>query len=193
MTFEEIQSAGPSVHRCRPMAGSTWPSTTARAPPSTAPRADAYIDFASGIGVASLGYGHPAWVKAVTEQARQAAATPPTCSTPSPTPRLAEKLCKRTGMADVFFANGGGEANEGMIKLARKYSFDKYGMGRATIITLHNSFHGRTITTLHGHRSGRVPQLLLPLHRGLPLRRRQRPGLRQGTGGQRPSAPSCWS
>ena len=48
----------------------------------------------------------------------------------------------------MFFANGGGEANEGMIKLARKYSFDKYGKGRAAIITLNNSFHGRTITTL---------------------------------------------
>lgn len=51
-------------------------------------------------------------------------------------------------MSCAFFANGGGEANEGMIKLARKYSFDKYGKGRATIITLNNSFHGRTITTL---------------------------------------------
>ena len=62
--------------------------------------------------------------------------------------RLAEVLCKRTGESCVFFANGGGEANEGMIKLARKYSFDKYGQGRAAIITLKNSFHGRTITTL---------------------------------------------
>ena len=51
-------------------------------------------------------------------------------------------------MSGMFFANGGGEANEGMVKLARKYSFDRYGTGRATIITLNNSFHGRTITTL---------------------------------------------
>ena len=65
-----------------------------------------------------------------------------------PAAKLAETLCKRTGESCVFFANGGGEANEGMIKLARKYSFDKYGKGRATIITLNNSFHGRTITTL---------------------------------------------
>ena len=56
-----------------------------------------------------------------------------------PAARLAEILCKRTGESCVFFANGGGEANEGMIKLARKYSFDKYGKGRATIITLNNS------------------------------------------------------
>src|SRR5699024_5000556 len=65
-----------------------------------------------------------------------------------PYAKLAEQLCRRAGMADVFFANSGAEANEGIIKLARKYSFDKYGKGRGTIITLKNSFHGRTITTL---------------------------------------------
>lgn len=65
-----------------------------------------------------------------------------------PAARLAEILCKRTGESCVFFANGGGEANEGMIKLCRKYSYDKYGSGRSTIITLRDSFHGRTITTL---------------------------------------------
>ena len=65
-----------------------------------------------------------------------------------PAARLAEILCRRTGESCVFFANGGGEANEGLIKLARKYSFDKYGQGRSTIITLKNSFHGRTVTTL---------------------------------------------
>ncbi len=128
-----------------------------------------YIDFASGIGVASLGYGHPDWIKAVEEQAHKLGHASNLFYT-EPYARLAETLCKRTGMSAVFFANGGGEANEGIIKLARKYSFDKYGKGRATIITLHNSFHGRTITTLTGHRSGRVPPVLLPLHRGLPLR-----------------------
>ncbi|MPN39360.1 Succinylornithine transaminase [bioreactor metagenome] len=61
---------------------------------------------------------------------------------------LAQKLCQRSGMSDVFFANSGAESNEGLIKLARKYSFDKYGKGRSTILTLKNSFHGRTITTL---------------------------------------------
>lgn len=106
-----------------------------------------YTDFASGIGVASLGYGHPAWVKAVEEQTRKLAHTSNLFYT-EPYAKLAEKLCKRTGMSNVFFANGGGEANEGIIKLARKYSFDKYGKGRYTIITLVNSFHGRTITTL---------------------------------------------
>ena len=55
---------------------------------------------------------------------------------------------RKAGMSNVFFANSGAESNEGLIKLARKYSFDKYGKGRGTIITLHKSFHGRTITTL---------------------------------------------
>ena len=106
-----------------------------------------YIDFASGIGVASLGYGHPAWVKAVTEQAGKLAHASNLFYT-EPYAKLAEKLCTRSGMAAAFFANGGGEGNEGIIKLARKYSFDRYGMGRSNIVTLHNSFHGRTITTL---------------------------------------------
>ena len=106
-----------------------------------------YIDFASGIGVASLGYNHPAWVKAVEDQAHKLAHASNLFYT-EPYAKLAQQLCQRTGMSSVFFANGGGEANEGIIKLARKYSFDKYGKGRSTIITLHNSFHGRTITTL---------------------------------------------
>ena len=106
-----------------------------------------YIDFTSGIGVTSLGYGSSAWADVVGAQAKKLGHVSNLFYT-EPAARLAEILCKRTGMSGVFFANGGGEANEGMIKLARKYSFDKYGTGRATIITLHNSFHGRTITTL---------------------------------------------
>ena len=111
------------------------------------PEGRAYIDFASGIGVASLGYGDSDWAHAVTAQAKKLGHSSNLFYTEPPA-KLAEILCQRTGMAGVFFANGGGEANEGMIKLARKYSFDKYGTGRATIITLNNSFHGRTITTL---------------------------------------------
>ncbi|MEG0441666.1 MAG: aspartate aminotransferase family protein [Oscillospiraceae bacterium] len=106
-----------------------------------------YIDFTAGIGVNSVGYGNEKWVSAIVEQAVKLGH----CSNlfySQPYIRLAEKLCHRSGMADVFFSNSGGEANEGIIKLARKYSFDKYGKGRGTIITLHNSFHGRTITTL---------------------------------------------
>ena len=111
------------------------------------PEGKEYIDFASGIGVNSVGYGDPRWIKAVTEQAAKLQHISNLYYS-EPYARLADRLCRRTGMADVFFANGGGEANEGLIKLARKYSFDKYGSGRATIITLLDSFHGRTITTL---------------------------------------------
>jgi len=111
------------------------------------PEGRAYIDFTSGIGVTALGYGNQPWVEAVTNQAKKLGHTSNLFYTEPPA-KLAEILCRRTGESSVFFANGGGEANEGMIKLARKYSFDKYGQGRSTIITLKNSFHGRTITTL---------------------------------------------
>ena len=106
-----------------------------------------YIDFSSGIGVNSVGYAHPKWGKAVADQAGKLAHISNLFYS-QPYAKLAEQLCRRAGMADVFFANSGAEANEGIIKLARKYSFDKYGKGRGTIITLKNSFHGRTITTL---------------------------------------------
>ncbi|MCI8810208.1 MAG: aspartate aminotransferase family protein [Oscillibacter sp.] len=111
------------------------------------PEGREYIDFTSGIGVSALGYGNPAWLDAINAQAKKLGHISNLFYT-EPAAKLAEILCKRTGESCVFFANGGGEANEGMIKLARKYSFDKYGQGRATIITLQNSFHGRTITTL---------------------------------------------
>ena len=111
------------------------------------PEGNAYIDFTSGIGVTALGYGHQPWVDAITDQAKKLVHTSNLFYTEPPA-KLAELLCRRTGESCVFFANGGGEANEGMIKLARKYSFDKYGQGRSTIVTLKNSFHGRTITTL---------------------------------------------
>jgi len=111
------------------------------------PEGREYIDFTSGIGVSALGYGNQPWAEAVTAQAKKLGHTSNLFYTEPPA-KLAEILCKRTGESRVFFANGGGEANEGMIKLARKYSFDKYGQGRSTIITLKNSFHGRTITTL---------------------------------------------
>jgi len=111
------------------------------------PEGREYIDFTSGIGVNALGCGSQPWVEAITAQAEKLGHASNLFYTEPPA-RLAELLCKRTGESRVFFANGGGEANEGMIKLARKYSFDKYGQGRSTIITLKNSFHGRTITTL---------------------------------------------
>ena len=106
-----------------------------------------YIDFTSGIGVTSLGHGDAGWAKAVSEQASKLAHISNLYYT-EPYAKVASKLCTRTGMSKVMFGNSGAEANEAMIKLARKYSYDKYGKGRGTIITLHNSFHGRTITTL---------------------------------------------
>ena len=106
-----------------------------------------YIDFASGIGVCSVGYGNKAWADAVADQAMKLAHVSNLFYT-EPGTMLAHELCERTGMKRVFFANSGAESNEGAIKVARKYSFDKYGKGRDEIITLENSFHGRTITTL---------------------------------------------
>ena len=111
------------------------------------PEGKAYIDFASGIGVNCLGYGNEKWLAAITAQAALLQHASNLYYT-APYIRLAEALTERTGMKRAFFANGGGEANEGMIKLLRKYSFDKYGQGRSTIITLRDSFHGRTVTTL---------------------------------------------
>ena len=111
------------------------------------PEGNAYVDFASGIGVSCLGYGCQPWAEAIAKQAGKVGHTSNLFYT-EPLPGWRRSSARRTGMSCAFFANGGGEANEGMIKLARKYSFDKYGQGRATIVTLNNSFHGRTITTL---------------------------------------------
>ncbi len=106
-----------------------------------------YIDFTAGIGVCSLGYADEGWQKAIADQAAKLGHISNLFYT-EPYAKAAQKLCTRTGMSNVMFANSGAEANEAMIKLARKYSYDKYGKGRGTVITLHNSFHGRTITTL---------------------------------------------
>ena len=106
-----------------------------------------YIDFTSGIGVCSLGYGNEAWAKSIYDQALKLGHISNLFYS-EPYINVAQKLCQRTGMSNVFFSNSGAESNEGMIKLARKYSFDKYGKGRGTVITLNKSFHGRTITTL---------------------------------------------
>ena len=106
-----------------------------------------YIDFTSGIGVNSLGYNDPQWVKAVSEQAAKLAHISNLFYT-EPAAVLAEKFCKASSMSRVFFCNSGAESNECAIKLARKYSFDKYGAGRYKIITLKNSFHGRTMATI---------------------------------------------
>ncbi len=106
-----------------------------------------YIDFGSGIGVTAFGIADDEWKKAVIEQLDNLQHVSNLYYT-SPCAKLAKLLCDKTGMKKVFFSNSGAEANEGAIKFARKYSHDKYGDGRSTIITLVNSFHGRTITTL---------------------------------------------
>ena len=111
------------------------------------PEGKKYIDFTSGIGVNCLGYGNKKWLAAITEQAGKLQHLSNLYYS-EPYIQLSKALTERTGMKRVFFANGGGEANEGVIKLCRKYSYDKYGQGRSTIITLRDSFHGRTVTTL---------------------------------------------
>ncbi len=106
-----------------------------------------YLDLGSGIGVNCLGYSDVGWVNAITAQACKLNH----CSNlyySEPCATLAEKLCQKLDYSKVFFANSGAEANECAIKLARKYSFDKYGKDRYKIITLQNSFHGRTMATL---------------------------------------------
>lgn len=106
-----------------------------------------YIDLGSGIAVNIFGVCDSDWQKAVTEQLGKLQHTSNLYYT-EPCGKLAEMLCRRTGMKKVFFGNSGAEANECAIKAARLYSYEKYGEGRSTIITLKNSFHGRTITTL---------------------------------------------
>ena len=106
-----------------------------------------YIDFTSGIGVDSVGCADPRWVAAVAAQAAKVGHMSNLFYT-QPCGELAERLCRRAGMSAAFFCNSGAESNEAIIKLARKWSYDKYGKGRATILTLKGSFHGRTIATL---------------------------------------------
>ena len=112
-----------------------------------------YIDFTSGIGVNSLGIANDNWVLAVVKQLGRVQHISNYYYS-DVTVKLAEKLINlstkidKIGMKKVFFGNSGAEANEGAIKLARKYSFDKYGKGRGTVITLKDSFHGRTMSTL---------------------------------------------
>ena len=106
-----------------------------------------YIDFGSGIGTNSLGYCDNDWVEAVCNQVKTLQHSSNYYYT-GVQAEFAQKLCDITGYDKVFFGNSGAEANECAIKIARKYSFDKYGADRNTIITLVNSFHGRTICTL---------------------------------------------
>lgn len=106
-----------------------------------------YIDLGSGIGVTSFGMADEVWQQAVISQIGKVQHTSNLYYT-EPCATLAEKLCKRTGMKRVFFSNSGAEANECAIKVARKYAAEKRGEEYFTVVTLENSFHGRTLTTL---------------------------------------------
>ncbi len=106
-----------------------------------------YIDFTSGIGVNSLGYADSKWTEAITNAACTLQHTSNIFLNQT-TLALAKKLTSLANMDKVFLCNSGAEANEGAIKLARKYSFDKYGENRNKILTLKQSFHGRTLATL---------------------------------------------
>ena len=106
-----------------------------------------YSDFSSGIGTNSFGACDKEWVDAVVHQANTLQHSSNLYYT-APQVMVAKMLCRKTNMKKVFFGNSGAEANECAIKAARKYSYDKYGLGRSEIITLKNSFHGRTIATL---------------------------------------------
>ena len=124
-----------------------------------------YIDMTSGIGVNAFGACDPEWVAAVSAQAATLQHTSNLYYT-QPCARLAKALCEKTGMAKVFFGNSGAEANECAIKVARKYSAQKKGDGCYTIVTLENSFHGRTLTTLAATGQDHYHELFQPLTPG---------------------------
>lgn len=124
-----------------------------------------YIDLGSGIGVTSFGIADDVWQKAIAEQIGKVQHMSNLYYT-EPCARLAELLCEKTGMKKVFFSNSGAEANECAIKLARKYASDKYGDNRYTIVTLNNSFHGRTLTTLSATGQEHYHELFNPLTPG---------------------------
>ena len=124
-----------------------------------------YIDLGSGIAVNTFGVADDEWIKAVTAQLGKFQHTSNLYYT-EPCAELAEDLCKRTGMKKVFFSNSGAEANECAIKAARKYAADKKGKDCFKIITLNNSFHGRTLTTLAATGQEAFHRDFLPLTEG---------------------------
>lgn len=129
------------------------------------PEGKEYIDFTSGIGVNCLGYADKGWADAVSEQAHKLQHTSNLYSI-QPDVEVAEKLCEYTGFSKVFFGNSGAEANEGAVKVARKYGMEKHGSQCNTIISLNNSFHGRTITTLSATGQDVFHQFFFPFTEG---------------------------
>ena len=124
-----------------------------------------YIDLTSGIGVTAFGIADEKWQAAVIEQIGKVQHTSNLFYT-APCADLAEMLAARTGMKKVFFSNSGAEANECAIKVARKYAADKYGENRYTVVSMKNSFHGRTLTTLAATGQDHYHELYQPLTPG---------------------------
>ena len=124
-----------------------------------------YIDMGSGIGVTAFGIADEKWQQAVIDQIAKVQHMSNLYYT-EPCAKLAELLCKKSGMKKVFFGNSGAEANEGAIKAARKYAAEKKGEDTYTIITLENSFHGRTLTTLAATGQEHFHELFKPLTPG---------------------------
>ena len=129
------------------------------------PDGKSYIDLGSGIGVTAFGYADETWVTAVTAQLTRLQHTSNLYYT-QPCAQLAQALCEKTGMKKVFFSNSGAEANECAIKVARKYSAAKKGHSCSNIITLTQSFHGRTLTTLAATGQDHYHHDFLPLTPG---------------------------
>ena len=124
-----------------------------------------YIDMGSGIGVTAFGIGDETWKAAVVEQLGKVQHMSNLYYT-EPCALLAQLLCEKTGMKKAFFCNSGAEANECAIKTARKYAFGKKGVAYSTIVTLENSFHGRTLTTLAATGQAHYHELFQPLTPG---------------------------
>lgn len=128
-------------------------------------KGDRYIDMGSGIGVTAFGYADVVWQTAVAEQLSRLQHTSNLYYT-EPCANLAKLLCEKTGFSKVFFSNSGAEANECAIKVARKYAADNKGSDYFNIITLENSFHGRTLTTLSATGQDHYHELFNPLTPG---------------------------
>ena len=124
-----------------------------------------YIDLGSGIAVTSFGVADEAWRQAVTEQIGKVQHMSNLYYT-APCAKLAAMLCQKTGMKKVFFSNSGAESNECAIKVARKYAAETHGADCYTIVTLKNSFHGRTLTTLAATGQEHYHELFQPLTPG---------------------------
>ncbi len=124
-----------------------------------------YTDLSSGIAVNTFGIADDEWIKSITEQAGKIQHMSNLYYT-EPCVKLAQMLCDRTGMKKVFFSNSGAEANECAIKAARKYAAEKHGADCYNIVTLKNSFHGRTITTLAATGQDVFHKDFLPLTEG---------------------------